>query len=61
MKSYDLISLEQAASISLEQLVHDYNDAVEMIWHLQQKLLEQMKESDQLWQAYEELADQLHG
>ena len=61
MKSYDLISLEQAASISLEPLVHDYNDAVEMIWHLQQKLLEQMKESDQLWQAYEELADQLHG
>ena len=37
MKSYDLISLEQAASISLEQLVHDYNDAVEMIWYLQQK------------------------
>lgn len=61
MKNYEMITLELASSIPLEILVHDYNDAVEMIWHMQQKLQEQMKENDHLWKAYEELADQLYG
>jgi len=61
MKNYEMITLKHARSVPLEILVHDYNDAIEMIWHMQQKLQEQMKENDQLWKAYEELADQLYG
>ena len=61
MKCYEMITLEQAASVSLEKLVHNYNDAIEMIWFLQQKLQEQISENDQLWKAYDELSDQLYG
>lgn len=61
MKSYEMITLEQAASVSLETLVHNYNDAIETIWYIQRKLQEQIAENDQLWKAYEELSDQLYG
>ena len=61
MKSYEMITLEQAASVSLETLVHNYNDAIEMIWVLQQKLQEQISENDHLRKAYDELFDQLYG
>lgn len=61
MKNYEMITLERAVSIPLETLVHDYNDAIETIWYLQQKLQEQMTENEHLWKAYEELADQLYG
>lgn len=61
MKNHETLTLECAVSIPLETLVHDYNDAIETIWYLQQKLQEQMAENEQLWKAYEELADQLYG
>lgn len=37
MKSYEMITLEQATSVSLETLVHNYNDAIETIWYMQRK------------------------
>ena len=45
MKKYEMITLERAVFIPLETLVHDYNDAIETIWYLQQKLQEQMTET----------------
>lgn len=61
MKTYKMITLEQAVQLPLNSLVDDYNSAIEMIWHLQQKLQDQMAENEQLWAAYEEIADQLYG
>lgn len=61
MKKYEMITLERAVFIPLKTLVHDYNDAIETIWYLQQKLQEQMTENEQLGKAYEELANQLYG
>ena len=61
MKTYKTITLEQAGELSLNILVQNYNDAIETIWHLQNKLCEQMKENEQLWKAYEEISDELFG
>lgn len=61
MKTYKTITLEQAGELSLNSLVQNYNDAIETIWHLQNKLREQMQENEQLWKAYEEISDELYG
>lgn len=61
MKTYKTITLEQAGELSLNILVQNYNDAIETIWHLQNKLSEQMQENEQLWKAYEEISDELYG
>ena len=61
MKTYKTITLEQAGELSLNSLVQNYNDAIETIWHLQNKLSEQMQENEQLWKAYEEISDELSG
>ena len=61
MKTYKTITLEQAGKLSLNILVQNYNDAIETIWHLQNKLSEQMQENEQLWKAYEEISDELYG
>lgn len=61
MRTYKTITLEQAGELSLNSLVQNYNDAIETIWHLQNKLSEQMQENEQLWKAYEEISDELYG
>lgn len=61
MKTYKTITLEQAGELSLNILVQNYNDAIETIWHLQNKLSEQMQENEQLWKAYEEISDEFYG
>ena len=61
MKTYKTITLEQAGELSLNSLVQNYNDAIETIWYLQNKLSEQMQENEQLWKAYEEISDELYG
>ena len=61
MKTYKTIALEQAGELSLNSLVQNYNDAIETIWYLQNKLNEQMQENEQLWKAYEEISDELYG
>ena len=61
MKSFEMISLEQAKCISLNRLVTDYNSAIETIWDLQRRLQEQIQENEQLWKAYEDISDELYG
>ena len=61
MKTYKTITLEQAGELSLNSLVQNYNDAIETIWHLQNKLSEQMQENEQLWMAYKKISDELYG
>jgi len=61
MKTYKTITLEQAGELSLNSLVQNYNNAIETIWYLQNKLSEQMQENEQLWKVYEEISDELYG
>ena len=59
--SYNTISLEEAGSLSVPQLIEMYNDAIETIWYLQERLNELSAENDALWDDYEELSNQLYG
>jgi len=61
MKSYDMITFEQAGQLSINELIDAYNDAVETIWHLQNSLHELMLENEHLWEVYENIADELYG
>ena len=61
MEEYKMLSPEQAKTLSTEQLVEKYNDAVETIWYLTKCLRDEMDENDNLWFAYEEVADKLFG
>lgn len=58
---YELITQENAGSLSFEQLIGMYNDAVEMIWFLQKQIDELSEENEGLWDNYEELTDHLYG
>ena len=59
--SYNTISLEEAGSLFVQQLIEMYNDAIETIWYLQERLNELSVENDALWDDYEELSNQLYG
>ena len=59
--SYNTISLEEAGSLSVLHLIEMYNDAIETIWYLQERLNELSVENDALWDDYEELSNQLYG
>lgn len=59
MGTYELIHKDQ--QFSNTELVKKYNDAVEMIWHLQSRLSELNKDYDDLAYAYDELSNQLYG
>ena len=59
--SYNTISLEEAGSLSVLQLIEMYNDAIETIWYLQERINELSVENDALWDDYEELSNQLYG
>ncbi len=52
---------EEAGSLSVLQLIEMYNDAIETIWYLQERLNELSVENDALWDDYEELSNQLYG
>ena len=47
--SYNTISLEEVGSLSVLQLIEMYNDAIETIWYLQERLNELSVENDALW------------
>ena len=57
--SYNTISLEEAGSLSVLQLIEMYNDAIETIWYLQERLNELSVENDALWDDYEDLSNQM--
>jgi FtsZ-binding cell division protein ZapB len=59
--SYNTISLEEAGSLSVQQLIEMYSDAIETIRYLQERLNELSVENDALWDDYEELSNQLYG
>lgn len=61
MNKYHMITLEQASSISLKELIDMYNDAIETIWYYHQKIETLMEENDSIWAAYEDIADELYG
>ena len=54
-----MISLEQG--YTAEQLIAMYNDAVELIWDLRERLQQTRDELDLFEQAYEEVSNQLYG
>ena len=61
MNEYHMLTLEQASSISLRELIDMYNDAVETIWYYHQKIETLMEENDSILAAYEDMADELYG
>ncbi len=58
---YEMITKEQEDSLSNDQLIKMYNEAVETIWYLQKQLKELSEENERLWDDYEELSDHLYG
>lgn len=61
MNEYHMLTLEQASSISLKELIDMYNEAIETIWYYHQKIENLMEENDSIWAAYEDMADELYG
>ena len=61
MNEYHMLTLEQARSLSLTELIDMYNDAVETIWYYHQKIETLMEENDSILAAYEDMADELYG
>lgn len=46
--------------VSKEQLIEKYNDAVQEIWFLSERISQLHEENEALWKANEELMDQLY-
>ena len=61
MNEYHMLTLEQARSLSLTELIDMYNNAVETIWYYHRKIETLMEENDSIWAAYEDIADKLYG
>ena len=58
-KHDDMISLEDGYTV--EDLVDLYNDAVELIWNLKERLHVTREFLDMFIKAYEEVYDKLYG
>ena len=58
-KHDDMISLEDGCTV--EDLVDLYNDAVELIWNLKERLHVTREFLDMFIDAYEEVCDKLYG
>ena len=61
MNSFTMLTEERAASLSREQLVAMYNEAVEMIWFLEIRVKQLSEENDSVWKSYEELSNRYFG
>lgn len=61
MEKYDTITVYEAMQLTVKELTDRYNDAVEKIWDLEQRLYDERMENECLWQAYGELQDKLFG
>ena len=58
---YHQITDDEAAGMTKEHLVFLYNDAVEMIWHLNVRILQLQEENEAVWKAYDDISDQYFG
>lgn len=61
MNDYHMLTLEQACSMSIKELIDSYNSAIETIWYYHSKIEDLIEQNDGLWTAYEEIADELYG
>lgn len=61
MNQYHMLTLEQACSMSITELIESYNAAIETIWYYHHKIETLIEENDAIWAAYEEIADELYG
>lgn len=61
MRTYDVILPENIPLISKEKLAEKYNDAIQEIWFLTERISQLHEENEALWKANEELMDQLYG
>lgn len=59
MEKYVMIKLED--NLSKKELVEKYNELVEYLWFLEFHLKEANEELDVLYQAYEEISNELYG
>ena len=57
MNSFTMLTKESSETLSREQLVSMYNDAVEMIWFLESRVRQLSEENDSVWESYEELSN----
>lgn len=58
---YEKISEQEAQSMTKEHLVFMYNDAVEMIWHLNHRVEDLMTENENVWKAYDDISNEYLG
>ena len=61
MNSFTMLTKESSETLSREQLVSMYNDAVEMIWFLESRVRQLSEENGSVWESYEELSRQHFG
>lgn len=61
VEKYNTITVYEVMRLSVKELTDRYNDAVETIWDLEQRLYDERLENEQLWQAYEELQNKIFG
>ena len=61
MNSFTMLTKEQAAVLTREQLVSMYNDAVETIWFLEFRVKQLSEENNSVWESYEELSSRYFG
>lgn len=61
MNEHHILTMEQACSMSIKELIVRYNDAIEILWYYHHKIEYLMDENDAIWAAYEEIADELYG
>jgi hypothetical protein len=61
MNNYTIIQESQLKDLSKKQMLKMYNDAVEMIYHLQHRITELSEEYEMMAEAYEKVSDELYG
>lgn len=54
---YRLLEKQEAETMTKEHLAFMYNDAVETIWHLYNRIEVLTDENDKVWQAYDEISN----
>ena len=61
MDTYRMITDKELKTMTKEHLADMYNDAIETIQFMSQRISELMEENDDVWEAYEEVSNKLYG